>query len=192
MLRSITYTSSAWRAIEAQCRAAPDRETGWRQLGIRVATDSPDGTHIDLVTFAVVGEGPNARAGRASFAPDVEYQQAEIDRLTGAQPHWRFLAEGHLHPPYLSTPSAHDVRMAAEMALEPCYGLPNTTMPIVIATLRSGCLCLRAFAVDGGFEPPEVYEIQVLVDGQLPPEPPTPERMLRRSVVGSLLRRLGK
>jgi hypothetical protein len=192
MLRSIVYTSAAWRDIEAQCRAASNRETGWRQLGLRVASDMEACTYVDLVTFAVVGEGPGADATASHFTPDTEFQQAEIDRLVAQHPTWQFVAEGHLHPPSLSVPSGHDIRMAAEMAREPCYRLPNATMPIVIATLQHGHLRLRAFSVNASVEPPEVFEIPVLVDGYPQPELPPSVRMERRSIVGSLIRRFMK
>ncbi len=191
MLRSIVIINSVWQSIAAQCHAAGCRETGFRLLGERAISETLAGTVVDLVVFAAVGEGPAAHATAVRFAPDTEYQQAEIDVLVAQHPRWQFLGEGHLHPSSMPVPSQHDIQMAAEMALEPCYRLPNMTMPILIATIVRGQLALRGFAVDATFDPLEVREVPVLVDGWPQPAPQPAARSSHTAArLGSLLRRL--
>lgn len=189
MLRSFNFTNAIWQQVEAQCLAAGGRETGFLLLGVRAMSEADGEVQVDLVALAAIGEGPCAEASAAHFAADTAYQQSQLDQVFAARPGWVFLAEGHLHPPGLSVPSDHDIQMAAQMARDPGYGVPNATMPIVIATITRGRLALRAFAVNGGDEPPKVHEILVLLNGEMPPEPPASERSQRRSIIGSIIRR---
>lgn len=189
MLRSLTVTHNIWRQVGAQCLAAGGRETGFLLQGVRAVSEANGQVHVDLVALAAIGEGPCADASPAHFAADTAYQQARLDETFAQHPDWVFLAEGHLHPPWMTHPSNHDIEMAAQMARDPGYGVPSVTMPIVIATIQRDCLALRAFAVNARGDQPDVYEILVLVDGELPPGPHAPQLSQRRSIVGSIIRR---
>src|SRR5947209_2433384 len=58
-----------------------------------------------VVLIAATGAGPRADHQQYTFAVDVDYANAELDRLRAKYPGADFLGEWHKHPPTLDRPS---------------------------------------------------------------------------------------
>ncbi len=79
--------------MTAECNRAAPAETGGVLMGYRA-----DGSE-DRVATHVIGPGPNAIHEEMRFAPDHDYQLAEITRLYGMSGRrLEYLGDWHSHP----------------------------------------------------------------------------------------------
>jgi integrative and conjugative element protein (TIGR02256 family) len=95
-------------------------------MGYRVAESR------ETVVTHLIGPGPRAIFKEDSFTPDVDFQQAEIDRLyQGSGRKDTFLGDWHTHP--RSTPSLSLTDHAAIRAIagDPLSRQPNPIMAIL-------------------------------------------------------------
>lgn len=124
--------SVAWiraHALEEVRRCARDRhplETGGLLLGwVHDASG-------DAVVAEIVGPGPAALHGAASFLPDHEWQRAELARRYAASGRVHsYLGDWHTHPGGTGRPSVRDRRTLAAIAAAPSARIPRPLLAIV-------------------------------------------------------------
>lgn len=100
-------------------------ETGGMLLGYEAENG-------EAVVTAIIGPGPKARHRRFRFAPDADYQQAELDahfwRTDGRE---TYLGDWHTHPRGTPSLSFLDKRTLARIARTPSSGTVNPIMAIL-------------------------------------------------------------
>lgn len=101
-------------------------ETGGLLLGW---TDEDTG---DAVVAAIIGPGPEARHGPASFLPDGDWQRSELARryADSGRVHG-YLGDWHTHPLGTGRPSGPDRRTLASIARAPLARAPRPLLAIL-------------------------------------------------------------
>lgn len=125
-------------ALGKKSRSSAPFETG----GILLGRELTDGTRLIL---SILGSGPNASATRASFVPDYEWQQAELERALLQSPDLSYLGDWHSHPAGRVVPSETDRRLLGSIRSEATSQCPD---PVMIICGGIFSWTLRAFALD--------------------------------------------
>jgi integrative and conjugative element protein (TIGR02256 family) len=115
------------RQMEGECATYPGVETG----GILVGYQDPSGEATWHIR-AVINAGPTATHRPASFSPDIDHANRELQRLRKADPKLTYLGGWHSHPGHLARPSAEDAEQARRILSDPDYRMPFVI--VVIAT----------------------------------------------------------
>lgn len=118
--------------------AAAQQETGGIMIGKWLDSTT-------AVVLAATNAGPRAEHEQFTFAIDVEYANAELERWVRRYPGVDYLGEWHKHPPALHYPSSGDLYTARHLLSDPGY--PNRLVnPITL--VHNGRAAIYFYYVD--------------------------------------------
>ena len=137
---TVLVTQAAFDAMRQETLryATEDQETG----GIMI------GKWLDAATVLVVAAteaGPQADHQKFTFAIDVDFANAELDRWVGQYPGVDYIGEWHKHPPALHYPSGGDLYTARRLLADPGYPA-RLINPITV--VRNGRVAVNFYYLD--------------------------------------------
>jgi integrative and conjugative element protein (TIGR02256 family) len=149
-IAQVVMNQEVRNCIAAMTEESSNSETG----GILIGTI--DDQHRAVVLRAT-GPGPGARKSKEGFARDVEYVQAELDRLT-RETKWQavYIGEWHSHLESDPQPSTRDIDSMSGIAAAPNY---LTRCPVLLIagldtkTQQVAALKTWAFPIGGRMYP---------------------------------------
>lgn len=122
--------------VVAQAQVHTPLETGGILLGYIVSPGTPDAAGA-VVVVGALGPGPQAEHDGHLFAPDHDWQVAELaDRYERSDGVAGYVGDWHSHPLGTPVPSRQDLRTLRKIARHPAARLAAPTM-LIIATLPS-------------------------------------------------------
>lgn len=123
---TIWLPANAQEEMVRQVTEAEPDETGGILLGYEAPHDAA------VVITHLIGPGPDARASRAGFEPDGQWQEKEVARIyEESGRHATYLGDWHSHPDGAARPSRKDQRTARSISGHAEARMPNPLMLIV-------------------------------------------------------------
>lgn len=157
----LLLTSEAFTSMETDCRAAGKNETGGLLVGCRVRFEQT----LTLAVLYVSGPGESAVHAPEHFAPDINFLQSELDRVsqTLAEQDLKvgFLGIWHRHPAQYPKPSSGDIAQAEDILKDADYGLIYPELLIPIALFQEDQLTFKPYYVADW--QPEPYLLELLI-----------------------------
>lgn len=149
----------AYERIAAEILRSPNKETGGILVGCTFTTVEGQ----LLLVVAASGPGKRARRGLASFVPDVESHQRELE-------YWRscyaslgvdYVGEWHSHPPGETELSDGDLQQVDEILSDDSYYLPYGIYTPLF-TLEDGSYKLHSWYIPRDGAQPTLIEWSVI------------------------------
>lgn len=118
----LIVTDKIYRKIMSECKSSHNIETGGILIGKRLPG-------FMVVIFAL-GPGIKARRTRNRFSPDIQWQQAILEKLFNRHG-VNYVGSYHFHPENDCLPSRLDLKVARQVVSDPEWNAPEAIFPIV-------------------------------------------------------------